>query len=194
MSPGRSKTDAELIRDARAGDARGYEMLFKKYHNLVYVVTYKYLQDQEEALDATQESFIKAFRGLARFREGASFKTWLARIACNTAIDRVRGRGRRDKEISLEGAASLEALAAEAARRPRGPVEELETRELQEAVSAAIDQLGDKHRQVILLSSIEEMSYQEMAEALGISRGTVMSRLYHARKKLRQILARKGLL
>jgi len=169
-------------------------MLFKKYHNLVYALTYKYLQDQEEALDAAQESFIKAFRGLSDFREGASFKTWLARIACNTAIDRVRARGRREKEVSLQGAASLEPQVSAGGRRPSGPTEELQTRELKEAVWAAVDQLSDKHRQVILLSSIEEMSYREMAETLGISRGTVMSRLYHARKKLRQILARKGVI
>lgn len=192
MSPSRPNTDAELIAEARAGGPQGYEKLFKKYHNLVYTVTYKYLRNQEEALDATQETFIKAFRGLGDFREGASFKIWLVRIACNTAIDQTRARARRAREVSLAGVAPEQSVATTGTGGQPGPPEELETRELKEAISAAITELGPKHRQVVTLSSLEGMSYQEIAEVVGISRGTVMSRLYHARRKLRQILARRG--
>ncbi len=194
MSGSSAQTDADLVEQAKSGSSVGSEQLYRKYRHLVFGLTYRYLHNREDALDATQETFIKCFRGLEGFRKGANFKTWLLRIAYNTAIDRLRARARRVKEASLEDMMPGEPVAPPGQLPEGTPLEKLEARELETEIGKAISQLGEKHRQVVILSALEQMTYQDIAETLGISPGTVMSRLYHARKKLRGLLSRKGYL
>jgi RNA polymerase sigma-70 factor, ECF subfamily len=179
--------DAALIDRALAGDGAGFEQLFEKYREKVYRVVFGYLHDKEEALDVVQEAFIKAFRNLPSFERESGFYTWLTRIAINLAIDARRRRARK-KVVPLDE-------HVDPTERPGGggaepdPAQGVTDKELKERYLRALDELSEKHRTVFLLHTVEGMAYKEIASALEISIGTVMSRLHYARKKLQELLA-----
>jgi len=184
-------TDLDLVRAVKAGDATAYRGLVEKYQQRIYHVVYGMVRNQEDARDLTQDAFIKAFRNLERFREDSRFYTWLYRIAMNVTIDFTRRRARAPVSAGAEEDVAVRDAdrGIEDARRDDGPGRQLERKELHTAILDAIEQLPDTHRQVILLREVEGLAYKEIAEVLEIKEGTVMSRLFYARKKLQEMLS-----
>lgn len=182
--------DAGLVARARRGEYAAFEELVRRYRNDVVGLAYHYLRDREEAWDISQEVFVKVHGSLGRFRGDASFKTWILRITANRCKDYFKKR--RLKTVVFDEAAPGGRGAGDLASGIPGPAEALEARELGEAIQAALDTLPEKHRTAFVLREFEGLSYEEMAGVMGCRMGTVMSRLHHARKKLRKALAGIG--
>jgi RNA polymerase sigma-70 factor (ECF subfamily) len=185
--------DFELVHRLKAGDLNALETLVRLYQSQVYRLAFTLLQDREESLDVAQEAFLRVHQGIGRFAEKAAFSTWLYRIVVNLCHDARRKLGRRRKEFSLDqvteereesGEAPMELADPEA----ESPVDSTADKEMEARVIAAMESLPDKHRSTILLREVENLSYEEIAEATGVSIGTVMSRLHYARKKLQELL------
>lgn len=181
--------DAELLKAVLAGDGTAYRGLVEKYQNRVYGMVYGMLRNREDARDITQEAFVKAFRNLEGFRLEASFYTWLYRIAMNLAIDFTRKRKRRESAGFDEGiAARDEDGGISEIHHGDSPRKALERKQLFQQIMTAMDTLPEDQKQVILLRELEGLSYKEISEVMDIPEGTVMSRLFYARKKLQKLL------
>jgi RNA polymerase sigma-70 factor (ECF subfamily) len=172
-------SDEELVRLSQQGDLKAFDILVERYQKKVFTVAYGLIHDADEAKDLTQESFIRAYSALGDFRGAARFYTWIYRIAVNLCKDHFRKQ-------SMERAA----IATEQNEHPDPitPDRVASQHEVSQAVRQAIRALPDDHRTVIILREIEGLTYQEIAQVTGISIGTVMSRLFYARRKLREIL------
>ena len=182
-----SDDDREAIRRVQAGDTEAFEPLVEKYKRKVFRLAYQVLRDQEEALDAAQEAFVKAFRALPAFKGDSAFYTWLFRITMNVALDRKRQQATRTKSLGAEDVPpeEWERTATSADPDPEDVAAGVERRA---RIRKGLDSLSEHHRTIIILSDIEGLQYREIAEVLGIPMGTVMSRLHHARKRLREVL------
>ena len=181
--------DHDLIRAVLDGDATAYRGLVERYEGRIYAVCYGMVRNREDARDLAQEAFVKAFRNLSRFRFSASFYTWLCRIAMNVSIDHLRRQKVRRAESFDEAIASRDSAGVISLEHHRNnPGRDLERKRLHAAILAAMDELPDEQKQVIVLREVEGMAYKEIAEIMDIPEGTVMSRLYYARKKLQQAL------
>jgi RNA polymerase sigma-70 factor, ECF subfamily len=172
--------DEGLVQRAVAGDPQAFEELYERHRHAVYKVAHGMTRNVEDALDVVQETFVKAHKSLARFERRASIGTWLCQIAVHQAIDLGRRRKVRRAEPLEEKLVGGEGLS------PRAEAQE---QELRQALTKALDELSEKHRTVFVLYTVQGLSYKEIAEALGISIGTVMSRLFYARKNLQGLLA-----
>jgi RNA polymerase sigma-70 factor (ECF subfamily) len=181
------RSDAELVRLARQGDRDAFQELVERYQRKVYAVLLGMLRDHESAWEASQETFIKALRSLDQFKGEASFYTWLYRIAVNVAIDLQRREARRPLVGVDEGTMEAQEAVQEELRRD-DPFRQVRNRELGARVRAAIEQLTPEHRAAILLREVEGLSYEEISRVMGCAKGTVMSRLHYARKKLQALL------
>jgi RNA polymerase sigma-70 factor (ECF subfamily) len=181
--------DVERVRRA-SGDGRVFEEIYRQYRSAVFKVAFGVTGNVEDALDVTQEAFLKAHRSLKLFEGRASLLTWLCQIAVHQAID----LGRRKK---VRRGVELEECLVLASGRPGSqpapgavdPASLAAGNELKDALERALGELSEKHREVFLLYTNKGLSYQEIAEALRISIGTVMSRLFYARKNLQGLLA-----
>jgi RNA polymerase sigma-70 factor (ECF subfamily) len=189
--------DPKLVDATLAGDAQAFEKLFVKYRQRVFAVSWRLLREEQSALDVVQDAFVKAYEELEKLRGESRFYPWLRKIAVNMSIDRLR-QMRRSREVSLfthndedgEGREELVGAAAYASveQRENNPGQQAEVGEFSSALSAALLKLSDSHRAVFMLHAAEGMSYKEIAEALGCNIGTVMSRLFYARKRLQELL------
>lgn len=174
--------DRALVARAKEGDRDAFREIYERHRHKVYKVAYGMTRNQDDALDVVQDAFVKAHRSIARFEGRSSISTWLCQIATHQAIDLSRRRKVR-KADSLE-----EGLVAK--KKPGdAPREKAQASELSAALSGALGELSEKHRTVFVLYTVKGMSYKEIAAALEISIGTVMSRLFYARKNLQQMLA-----
>lgn len=188
--------EAWFIDRLRAGDAACFEKLVTERTPDVYGLLLRLTQDAEEARDLTQETFLQAFRNIGNFRGEADLKTWLYRIALNQARNRVRWWRRRHRAstISLDSDASGEANSSlyDSLPRARGdnPEQAALTQEREQMLFAALDKLGHRQREIVILRDIEGLSYEEVANAVGTTVGTVKSRLSRARAELRRRLER----
>ncbi len=180
--------DASLVLRAQAGDTQAFEELVRRYRNEVFALAYHFVRERETAWDLAQEVFIKAYRSLKRFRGEASFKTWLMRITANQSKDHLKKR--RIKTTSFDEAIG----SAEAPSAVATPDKQLAAKELGESIQEAVDSLPPKHRTAFVLREYEGLSYEEMAQVMQCSLGTVMSRLHHARKKMQHALRRMGVM
>ncbi len=178
--------DELLVSRAAAGDRDALNELFRRYRLVAYRVAHRLLGNEADALDAVQEAFVKALTHLSGFQGRSSFKTWLLRVVSNASLDLGRQRGRREAlsfdALGPKHREDLEPLVADLADR------ELERADLRRLLQEALAQLPPAQRQTFVLHAEAELSYREVAEVLGISIGTVMSRLYYARQKLRALL------
>jgi RNA polymerase sigma-70 factor (ECF subfamily) len=180
--------DVDLVEASAGGDPEACRELMDRYKGRAYAVAFGILGDADEAVDAVQDAFIKAFYNLKDFRGGSSFYTWFYRMLVNGSIDRWRKTGRK-AEVGLdETRMSEDDSPPEAGIYPRTPEDLAGNRQLAEALSAAIAALPEYHRAVILLREVDGLSYDEIAESLGCSVGTVMSRLHYARNRLKETL------
>src|ERR1019366_2628482 len=160
--------------------------LFQRYRLVAYRVAHRLLGNEADALDAVQDGFVKALQHLPSFQGRSSFKTWLLRVVSNAALDLGRRRGRRET-LSMEAAGPKFLEEYEPLTHPE-PGFDLHRQDLRRKLQEALGQLPAAQRQTFVLHAEAELSYREVAEALGISIGTVMSRLYYARQRLRVLL------
>ncbi len=161
-----------------------------KYRNQVYSTIYSLARNEEEAWDLAQETFVKAWRNIGKFRGDAKFSTWLHRIATNLTIDwarrkQVAGGVELDENLAL---AEIEPASTTTPKPAPEPRARLEAGEIQARIDAALLSLSPEHRAAIVLREVEGLSYEEIAAATGCTAGTVMSRLFYARKKLQTLL------
>jgi RNA polymerase sigma-70 factor (ECF subfamily) len=184
------EADAEMLRAVLAGDATAYQGIVEKYQGRVYALLYGMVRNREDARDLTQDAFVKAYRSLEGFRLEAGFYTWMYRIAMNLAIDFVRKRKRRDVVGFDENIAQRDEDGTIAeVHHEDGPGKALERQQTLARIMAAMDRLPEDQKQVVLLRELEGLSYKEIADVMGIPEGTVMSRLFYARKKLQTLLS-----
>jgi RNA polymerase sigma-70 factor (ECF subfamily) len=189
-----SKGDHDLVQRVQAGDSAAFRTLFDKYHRRAFAVAMGVVKNQDDALDAVQEAFVKVHKNIHKFQGTSSFYTWLYRIVMNVSIDHVRKKSRR-KSLDFDEYALHEqsTVAGDGALLPKvtnaNPGKAALRKELGSAIQTALAELPEHHRAVIVLREIEGMSYEEMADALEVPKGTVMSRLFHARKKMQAALA-----
>lgn len=182
-----SERDRELILRAQRGDDPAFAELVERHRRRAFSIALGLVRDEQDASEIVQEAFLRVYRGLDAFNGAASFFTWLYRIVKNLSIDLMR-RPAWQRELKGE-LAGEQADALFLARSSADPEDVLRRRELADAVGGAIEALPSYHRAVILMREVEGMSYEEMAAAAGVSKGTIMSRLFHARKKLQRALA-----
>jgi len=185
--------DSELVDRAQNGERAAFQKLVERYQEKVYSICYGKVGDEHDAKDVSQDVFIKVYRYLDGFNKDAKFYTWLYRIAVNTCIDFLRKQSRRDKvdyddtigrdEEYLEGDDMLMP-----SNLGLNPDEALDRKELRKEMLAALEELSEKHRTILNLREVEGLSYREIADILEISKGTVMSRLYHARRYFQDAL------
>lgn len=183
--------DDLLVQRALAGEGRAFEELYERHRNTVFKVAYGMCRNAEDAMDVVQETFLKAHRSLSRFERRASVVTWLCQIAVHQAIDLSRRRKVRHAESLDERLVSDEAPSGSSTgSNPEvAPPVRAAAAELQAALDKALAKLSDKHRTVFVLYTVKGLSYKEIADAVGISIGTVMSRLFYARKNLQAMLS-----
>jgi len=182
--------DRELVDKARRGDRDAFRVLFERYHRRAYALAFGVLRHQDDALDVVQDAFIKAHKYLDKFEGNSSFYTWLYRIVMNLAIDHLR-KHRRNKPVELDES-KLEDSVEGDALLPRilggNPGRALIDKEIRGRIDRALDELSENHRAVLVMRELEGLSYEEMAKAMGCSKGTIMSRLFHARRNMQKRL------
>lgn len=185
--------DLSLVSKAKAGEADAFRALVVRYQRKVYALALGIVKDPDLAWDVAQEAFVRVHGHLGEFEGKSSFSTWLYRIATHLAIDTVRHerKSRREDVDDVNEADVAEAgegiLATPLGNDPR---ENALRRELAGKLREALEALPEKHRTILVLREVEGLSYEELAERLGIHKGTVMSRLFHARKKMQAELRR----
>jgi RNA polymerase sigma-70 factor (ECF subfamily) len=186
-------SDAELVSRSQQGNTAAFEELVSRYRGKVYGLVYGMARNDQDAQDLCQETFIRAWQSLGRFRGQSSFYTWLYRIATNLTIDKVR-RKQRSPFVEFDGRSqsdSDEPRMPEAVTTNR-PSDDAQRSDIRVAIDNAMEKLTPEHRAVVLLKDFEGLEYKEIAKIVGCSPGTVMSRLFYARRHLQRLL--KGLL
>jgi RNA polymerase sigma-70 factor, ECF subfamily len=184
LEPGKADADQVLVRRVQRGDKAAFDVLVRKYqHKIVKLVT-RYVHDGAEALDVSQEAFIKAYRAIHGFRGDSAFYTWLYRIAINTAKNHLVAEGRRPLEhgMDLQDPEQYEVQAR--LKDVDTPERLLLTDEIQRTVESAIADLPEDLRTAIVLRELEGMSYEQIAETMGCPVGTVRSRIFRAREAI----------
>lgn len=185
-----AEEDRVLIARARSGDRSAFRSLVERHQRRAFAIAVGLVRDENDAREIVQEAFLRVYRGLDAFEGSSSFFTWLYRIVSNLAIDFIRKPGRREAEpLDLDALDEATDSPLVARIDAADPLDSVHRGELRLRIAAALDALPAYHRGVILMREVEGMSYEEMAEAMGVSKGTIMSRLFHARRKLQHALA-----
>ncbi len=184
-----SADDRALVQASQQGDMAAFEELVARHRDRIYARAYSMMRNEEEAVDLSQEAWVKGWQRLHQFQGDSSFGTWMTRIVINLCLDQLRKQKRQRTE-------SIEAMDEESGGVERqmpvvttNPTAGLERGELRQRIDRALGQLSYEHRTVLVLHEFEEMEYKEMARTIGCSIGTVMSRLFYARRKLAVLLA-----
>ncbi len=181
--------DSELVAQAQAGCKDAFEVLVHRYASRVYHRAYAMLRDEDLAFDLAQMAWIKAWQRLEQFAGQSLFSTWMTRVTINVCLDYLRKSKRWRFDQSLEAMQEIDSHAE--GKLPVvdvDPLERLELEEKQALVDQALKSLSDEHRSVILMHTYEHMTYKEIADTMECSIGTVMSRLYYARKRMAILL------
>lgn len=182
--------DKTLVARCQAGDQDAYRQLVQRYQRKVYGVAFGMLHSAEDAMDVTQEAFIRVHRYIDDFMGSSSFFTWLYRIVVNLCIDHIRREGKA-QTVDYDDTISHTSQEAEQLRpwsMDGNPAHALDRKEMREMIEKALESLSAPHRAVILMREVEGLSYTEMAEAMRCSKGTIMSRLFHARRRMQVAL------
>jgi RNA polymerase sigma-70 factor, ECF subfamily len=184
-------SELDLIKRCQAGQTEAFDELVTRYRTRIFAMIYNMVHNEQDAWDLAQESFVKAWKSIKRFRGRSSFYTWIYRIVMNVTIDWLRKKQVKAGGAEFDDAIQLKEIDPASKTVPKAdplPHERMERTEVRARIDRAIGQLSPEHRAVILMKEIEEMQYHEIAETLGCSIGTVMSRLFYARKKLQNLL------
>ena len=181
--------DEELVKSAQKGDMAAFEELVARHRDKIYARAFSMLRNEEEATDLSQEAWVKGWQRLVQFQGDSSFATWMTRIVINLCLDQLR----RNKRVRTE---SIDEMNEETGGVERqmpvitpNPTEGLERGELRARIDKALGQLSYEHRTVLVLHEFEELEYKLIAKKMGCSIGTVMSRLFYARRKMAALLA-----
>lgn len=188
MGSGDLANETGLISQSRSGDTVAFDQLITIHRDRVYMIANHILRNNDDALDVTQETFLRAWKSLARFDGSATFGSWLSRIASNASIDLIRRRQSHPQTEFEAAPMSIDAASRTTPSQPDRPGESIDRTEMRERFEAALGTLSLEHRTVVVLKEVEDLSYQEIADTVGCSIGTVMSRLFYARKKLQNEL------
>ncbi len=181
--------EASLVTELQAGSDAAFDWLVTHYHACVYNLAYGILGDPADASDVTQEVFLRAFRGIRGFRRGSSLKTWLYRISVRQALNHRRWRWRHHRErISIDAERESHGSLLELKDAEATPFEQLAAREVQATVRRALAGVPTLFRSAVILRDLEGLSYEEVAEVLEVSVGTVKSRILRGRRLLKEIL------
>lgn len=188
-----AEEDRGLIAKAQQGDMAAFRQLVERHQRRAFAIALSLVRDENDARELVQDAFLRVYRSLPSFQGGSSFFTWLYRIITNLSIDLIRKPGRQLADIDESRFESDESQEAEFPLLSRvdgaDPVDVVRRREIAGRLQAALDALPPYHRGVIVMREIEGLSYEEMAQAMNVSKGTIMSRLFHARQKLQKALA-----
>ena len=189
-------SDVDLVGWAQKGDMTAFEELVGRHRDKIYARAYSMMRNEDEALDLSQEAWVKGWQRLVQFQGDSSFVTWMTRIVINLCLDQLRKQKRQRAE-------SIEAMEEESGGVERhmpvitpNPTEGLERAELRARIDRALGQLSHEHRTVLVLHEFEDLEYKEIAKRMGCSIGTVMSRLFYARRRMASLLValkREGL-
>ena len=190
LKEAREHSDTVLVEECRQGDSRAFDELVRRYKDRVYNAVYRFLGNREDALDVSQEVFVRAYRGVADFRGHAKISTWLYSIAANLARNRLRDSHRKGRNMGI----SLDALEDVVAHQGQTPRAAAESKELAEMLQRCLNELPDHYRAAFVLRTFEDLSYEEIAESLDCPLGTVKSRINQARTLLRTSLQEAGML
>ncbi|HUD49474.1 MAG TPA: sigma-70 family RNA polymerase sigma factor [Candidatus Baltobacteraceae bacterium] len=184
-----ASAEADLVRLAQRGSMTAFEELVARHRDKIYARAYSMMRSEDEALDLSQDAWVKGWRRLAQFQGDSSFVTWMTRIVINLCLDQLRKQKRQRTE-------SIEAFEEESGGVERqmpvvtpNPTEGLERVELRQRIDRALAQLSHEHRTVLVLHEFEELEYKEIAKQMKCSIGTVMSRLFYARRRMASLLA-----
>lgn len=185
--------ELKLVERCRRGDRQAFRALVERYQRKVYSLALGFVRDPEQAYDISQEAFLKVYRHLGSFQGSSSFYTWVYRITVNLCIDHRRKAGRGggnaefDERIVHEEVGSpADSLSPQ--RLGFDPARALANSELRQKILAALEQLSEQHRAVLLLREVDGLSYKEISDVMECPEGTVMSRLFHARKQMQDLL------
>jgi len=186
---GRDQDDRELVTSARAGDRDAFRVLFERYHRRAYALALGVVRHPDDALDVVQDAFIKAHKYLDKFEGNSSFYTWLYRIVMNLAIDHLR-KHKRVKPVELDEQKLEDGADDSLIPRILGgnPGRALMDKQIRARIDEALAELSENHRAVLVMRELEGLSYEEMAQAMDCSKGTIMSRLFHARRNMQKRL------
>ena len=184
-----ARSDVELVRTAQKGDTMAFEELVARHRDKIYARAFSMMRNEDEALDLSQDAWVKGWQRLKQFQGQSSFVTWMTRIVINLCLDQLRRHKRERTE-------SIEAMNEESGGVERqmpvitpNPTEGLEKTELRNRIDRAMGQLSYEHRTVLILHEFEELEYKEIAKRMACSIGTVMSRLFYARRRMASLLA-----
>ena len=184
-----TETDEVLVKAAQKGEMAAFEELVARHRDKIYARAFSMLRNEDDAIDLSQEAWVKGWQRLHQFQGDASFATWMTRIVINLCLDQLR----KNKRIKNE---SIDEMNEETGGVERqmpvitpNPTEGLERVELRQRIDKALGQLSYEHRTVLILHEFEELEYKLIAKKMGCSIGTVMSRLFYARRKMAALLA-----
>lgn len=181
--------EKHILTRARRGDTAAFEELVRLYEKRVYAVALRSSGNPEDAADIVQEVFLRAWRSIESFRGDSGFSTWLFRITMNLCVDHARHKHAQPQTQPIVTDDETERPLPDPAPTPE---EHLDNRELGRELAAALEEISEEHRRIVLLRDVSGMSYTEIAEVLEISEGTVKSRLSRARIALRKVLLSRG--
>ena len=180
--------DEVLVARSRDGDMGAFEELVARHRDRVYSRALQMVRNEEDAVDLSQQAWVRAWRKLDQFKGDSRFTTWLTRIAINLCLDHLRKRKNSLETDSVESYEETGGVERFTAPQELDPLLGLEREELRQRINAALDKLSDNHRTVLVLHEFEQMEYKKIAETLQCSIGTVMSRLFYARRKMASLL------
>ena len=181
--------DDELVKAAQKGDMAAFEELVARHRDKIYARAFSMLRNEDEAVDLSQEAWVKGWQRLNQFQGEASFATWMTRIVINLCLDQLRKNKRIKSESIDEMNEETGAVERQMPILNPNPTEGLEREELRARIDKALAQLSYEHRTVLILHEFEELEYKLVAKKMGCSIGTVMSRLFYARRKMAALLA-----
>jgi len=181
---GDSSADKALVERVQRGDKKAFDLLVLKYQTKIVKLVSRYVRDQGDALDVTQDAFLKAYRALPNFRGESAFYTWLYRIAINTAKNHLVTVSRRPAEVDLSGGDDDESQLDSLQKETETPENLLLTKEIQDTIIQTIERLPDDLRTAITLRELEGLSYEEIATVMDCPIGTVRSRIFRAREAI----------
>ena len=184
-----SADDSTLVQAAQWGDTGAFEELVARHRDRIYARAYSMMRNEEDAIDLSQAAWVKGWQRLKQFQGESSFSTWLTRIVINLCLDEMRKQKRRRAESIEQMDEEFGGVDRQMPAVTWNPTERLEQEELRRRIDRALGQLSNEHRSVLILHEFEEMAYKEIAVTMGCSIGTVMSRLFYARRKLAALLA-----
>jgi len=181
-------TDEELVKKARKGDQRAFDLLVRKYQHRIFALISRYVRDQDEVQDVAQEAFIKAWRALPRFRGDSAFYTWLYRIAVNTAKNHLVSMGRRPPGSDIDAEEAEQFIGSDGLQDIGTPESNLMSQELEAVINQAINGLPQELKTAVTLREFEGLSYEDIAAVMECPVGTVRSRIFRAREAIEQAI------